>query len=135
MAGSFTNPAGAAAAPLPVALKVEFTLTTPDGLRKIFFGLEKDTDGAQINWTIRFVLSERTDPAKPFGDPLVSLNVFVATHLNANAEAAAQNGLTPAQTAHACGPAANAAIAVYAGTMPAAVGNRIIQNTLTEQAT
>jgi len=135
MADSPTNAAGAAAAPLPVALKVDFTLTTPDGLRKIFFGLEKDTDGVRVNWIINFVLSERSGPTKPFGDPIVSLNVFVATALHAQAALAAQNGLTPAQTAHACGPAANAAMAVHNGTMPPAVGNKIIQGTLSEQAT
>jgi hypothetical protein len=56
--------------------------------------------------------------------------VFVASSLHAHAEVAAKNGLTPAQTAHATGPAADAAKAVQAGTMPAPVGNNIIQNSL-----
>jgi hypothetical protein len=109
---------------------VSFTLNTPDGLREISFGLEKDTDGTRVNWTITFVLYERTDKTKPFGDPLVSLNVFVVSTLHAKAEIAAHNGLMPAQTAHATGPAADAAKAVQAGTMPLPVGNNIIQNTL-----
>jgi len=116
-------------AALPITLKVGFTLTTPDGLRQISFGLEKDTDGVKVNWTITFVLYERPDATGPFGDPIVSLNVFVAAALHANAEAAA-HGLTPAQTAHATGPAADAAKAVQAGTMPLAVANNIIQATL-----
>jgi len=129
---SGTKPAAGSTPPaLPIALKVSFTLNTPDGLRQISFGLEKDTDGTKVNWTITFVLYERTDKTKAFGDPVVSLNVFVASALHANAQAAVDNkGLTPAQTAHATGPAANAAKAAQAGTMPAPVANNIIQNTL-----
>ena len=115
---------------LPIALKVSFTLNTPDGLREISFGLEKDTDGTSVAWTITFVLYERTDTTQAFGDPVVSLNVFVAPSMHANAETAAHNGLTPIQTAHATGPAADAAKAVQAGTMPLPVGNQIVQNSL-----
>jgi hypothetical protein len=117
-------------AALPIALKVSFTLNTPDGLRQISFGLEKDSDGMNVDWTITFVLYERTDPNKPFGSALVSLNVFVASSLHQNAEIAAHNGLTPAQTAHATGPAADAAKQAQAGTMPLPVANNIIQNSL-----
>jgi hypothetical protein len=115
---------------LPIALKVSFTLNTPDGLRQISFGLEKDTDGVSVNWTITFVLYERSSSSQSFGNPLVSLTVFVASALHPNAETAAHNGLTPTQTAHATGPAAEAAKAVQAGAMPLPVGNNIIQNTL-----
>jgi hypothetical protein len=115
---------------LPIALKVDFELNTPDGLRKISFGLEKDTDGTNVNWTITFVLFERANKNTPFADPLVSLKVFVASTLHHNAETAAHNGLTPVQTAHATGPAADAAKAVHEGTMPLPTGNKIIQNTL-----
>jgi hypothetical protein len=131
-AGAATG-AGAAPAPassLPIALKVGFTLNTPDGLRQISFGLEEDADGVKVNWTIAFTLFERTDNTKPFGDPIVSLNVFVATTLHANAAVAAHKGLTPAQTAHATGPAADAARAANAGTMPLPVAQNIIQSCL-----
>ncbi|HEY1206737.1 MAG TPA: hypothetical protein VGF05_18730 [Bryobacteraceae bacterium] len=130
--GSGANPpAGSTPPALPIALKVSFTLETPDGLRKVSFGLEKDTDGAKVDWTITFVLYERTSKTASFGDPVVSLNVFVAAALHAKAQAAVDNkGLTPAQTAHATGPAADAAKAAQAGTMPAPVANNIIQNTL-----
>lgn len=129
--GGAATAGGAAAAPsLPIALKVSFTLNTPDGLRQISFGLEKDTDGVKVNWTITFTLFERTDSTKPFGDAIVSLNVFVATTLHANAETAAHQGLTPPQTAHATGPAANAAKAANDGTMPLPVAHNIIQGTL-----
>jgi hypothetical protein len=129
--GSDSPPAtGTMPSALPIALKVSFTLNTPDGLRRIYFGLEEDTDGLKDNWTITFVLCERPDTTNPFGDPVVSLTVFVASTLHANAQGAALNGLTPAQTAHATGPAADAAKAVQAGAMPSPVGNKIIQDTL-----
>jgi hypothetical protein len=130
MSSPSNAPVGVSPAPLPIVLKVCFTLVTPDRLRQIEFGLEKDSDGTTVNWTITFVLYERTDCTKPFADPVVSLNVFVASTLYANAETAAQNGLTPAQTAHATGPSANAAKAMQAGTLPVPVANKIIQNTL-----
>jgi hypothetical protein len=134
--GSASPPAtGAITSALPIALKVCITLNPPDGLRRVSFGLEKDVDGVKVNWNITFVLCERTDTTKSFGDPVVSLNVLVAAALHANAETAAQNGgLTPTQTAHATGPAADAAKAAKAGKMPPAVANNIIQNTLKSPA-
>ena len=57
-----TPSTGIMPAALPIALKVNFTLNTLDGLRQISFGLEKDTDGVTVDWTITFVLFERTDP-------------------------------------------------------------------------
>jgi hypothetical protein len=115
---------------LLIALKAAFTLNTLDGLRQISFGLEKDTDGVTTDWTITFVLFERTDPSADFGSAVVSLNVFVASPLHGNAETAAQQGLTPAQAAHATGPGADAAKAVSTGELPLPMGNRIIQGTL-----
>ena len=115
---------------LPVALKVSFTLNTPDGLRRINFGLEKDTDETNVQWTITFTLYERANAGCEFGDPLVSLNVFVAQALHRNAETAATNGLTPEQTAIATGPAANAAKAAHEGTVPVPVANKLIQSSI-----
>jgi hypothetical protein len=117
-------------AALPIAIKVNFTLNTPDGLRQISFGLEKDTDGVKVNWIITFTLFERADATKPFGDAIVSLNVFVASTLHAKADAAAHHGLTAKQTAHATGPAAEAAKAAHEGTGSLPAANIAIQNTL-----
>ena len=125
-----TPSTGTMPAPLQIALKVSFTLNTTDGLRQISFGLEKDTDGVTTDWTITFVLYERTDPTVDFGNAVVSLTVFVASPLQANAETAAHSGLTPAQAAQAIGPAADAAKAASAGSLPLPVANDIIQNTL-----
>jgi hypothetical protein len=116
---------------LPIALKVSFTLNTPDKLREITFGLEKDSDGTNVNWTLTFILYERADTTKDFteADKVVSLTVFLATTVHAKAEQAAK-GLTPAQTAHVTGPAADAAKAVHDGTIPLPVGNKIIRASL-----
>jgi len=126
-----TTPVGAKPAELPIALKVNFTLITPDKLREINFGLEKDSDGVKVNWTLTFTLYERTDITKDFteSDKVVSLNVFLATTVHAKAEKAAK-GLTPAQAAHVTGPAADAAKAVHEGSMPMPVGNKIITASL-----
>jgi hypothetical protein len=125
-----TPSTGTMPAVIPIALKVSFTLNTLDGLRQISFGLEKDTDGITTDWTITFVLFERTDPGADFGSAVVSLSVFVTSSLQANAETAAHQGLTPAQAAYATGPAADAAKAVSTGDLPLPMGNKIIQGTL-----
>ena len=43
-----------------IKLKVNFQLNTPNGLRRVIFGLEKDaTSGTVVTWTINFQLFER----------------------------------------------------------------------------
>ena len=42
-----------------ITIKVHFELITNDKLRKVVFGLEKDTQGIQVTWTINFELFER----------------------------------------------------------------------------
>src|SRR5271168_3780895 len=46
-----TPSTGTMPAALPIALNVSFTLNTPDGLRQISFGLEKDTACITTDWT------------------------------------------------------------------------------------
>jgi hypothetical protein len=112
-----------------IALKVTFDLNTPDGKRKVHFGLEKDVVGTDIVWKIDFTLFERTDTTAPFGDAIVSLSVQVDPTLNARADQAAK-GLTPSQTAHATGPAAEAAKAANDGELPQEVADGAVQDTL-----
>ncbi|HET6974717.1 MAG TPA: hypothetical protein VFI24_00225 [Pyrinomonadaceae bacterium] len=113
-----------------IKLKVNFTLNTPNGLRRVIFGLEKDaTSGNVVVWTINFQLFERTKKTDPFGDAIVTLDVEVDKALNSKAEKAAQ-GLTPGQTAHALGPAAEDARAAQTGEIDEADANDTIQNTL-----
>ena len=93
-----------------VKIHVKFTINTPDGLRRVDFELEKDTqDDGSINWKITFQLFERAKKTDQFGDAIVDLLVEVDTKLNSKAQAVADNGLTPAQAAFAVGPAADTA--------------------------
>jgi hypothetical protein len=112
-----------------IAIKVAFELNTPDGTRRVKFGIEKDFTGVDIIWRINFQLWERTDRTKAFVDPIVSLNVQVNPNLNARAEQATK-GLSPSQTAHATGPAADAAKAAEAKELPMEVAHAQIQGTL-----
>jgi hypothetical protein len=113
-----------------IKLKVNFQLNTPNGLRRVIFGLEKDaTSGNVVQWTINFQLFERAKKSDPFGDPIVSLDVEVDKALNAKAEKAAQ-GLTAGQSAHALGPAAEDAKAAEAGEIDQEDAEQTVQNTL-----
>jgi hypothetical protein len=113
-----------------IKLKVNFQLNTPNGLRRVIFGLEKDaTSGKVVVWTINFQLFERAKKSDPFGDPIVSLDVEVDKALNAKAEKAAK-GLTAGQSAHALGPAAEDAKAAENGEIDQEDAEQTIQNTL-----
>ena len=113
-----------------IKLKVNFQLNTPNGLRRVIFGLEKDaTSGNVVQWSINFQLFERAKKSDPFGDPIVSLDVEVDKALNAKAEKAAK-GLTAGQSAHALGPAAEDAKAAEAGEIDAEDAQQTVQNTL-----
>jgi hypothetical protein len=90
-----------------VGIKVKFELNAKNGLRRVVFGLEKDTDGDDVQWKIEFELYERLKKSEPYDDPLVSLDCELDTKLNAKAEKAAHDGLTSTQAAHALGPAAD----------------------------
>jgi len=113
-----------------IKLKVNFQLNTPNGLRRVIFGREKDaTSGKIVVWTINFQLFERAKKSDPFGDPIVSLDVEVDKALNAKAEKAAK-GLTAGQSAHALGPAAEDAKAAEDGEIDQEDAQQTIQNTL-----
>ena len=113
-----------------IKLKVNFELNTPNGLRKVIFGLEKDATTANIvKWSIDFQLFERTKKTDPWGDAIVTLNVDVDKALFPKAEKASQ-GLTPGQSAHALGPAADDAKAAADGEIDEEEAQDTVQNTL-----
>ena len=113
-----------------IKMKVHFELNTPNGLRRVIFGLEKDaTSGTTVNWTINFRLFERTKKSDPYGDAIVTLEVEVDKALNAKAEKAAK-GLTAGQSAHALGPAADDAKAAEDGEIDQEDAEQTVQNTL-----
>jgi hypothetical protein len=112
-----------------IKIKVHFELNTPNGLRRVVFGLEKDTQGSIVTWKIDFQLFERKKKSDPFGDAIVTLNVEVQKALQAKAEKAAK-GLTAKQSAHALGPAAEDAKAAMVGEIEQEEAEETIQNTL-----
>ena len=112
-----------------IKIKVNFVLNTPNGLRRVIFGLEKDTQGDVVSWAINFQLFERAKKSDPFGDPIVSLDVDVDKALNTKAEKASK-GLTATQAAHALGPAADDARAAEEGEIDQKDAQRTSQKTL-----
>ena len=113
-----------------IKLKVHFELNTPNGLRRVIFGLEKDaTSGNVVQWTINFQLFERAKKSDPFGDAIVTLDVEVDKALNSKAEKASK-GLTAGQSAHALGPAADDAKAAEEGEIDEEEAQQTVQNTL-----
>ena len=113
-----------------IKLKVHFELNTPNGLRRVIFGLSKDaTSGTTVVWTIDFQLFERAKKSDPYSDAIVTLNVEVDKALNSKAEKAAK-GLTAGQSAHALGPAADDAKAAEDGEIDEEEAQGTIQNTL-----
>jgi hypothetical protein len=112
-----------------IKLKVHFELNTPNGLRRVIFGLEKDTQGKVVIWKIDFQLFERGKKSDPFGDAIVTLNVEVDKALNEKAAKAAK-GLTAKQSAHALGPAADDAKAAEEGEIEPEEAKATVQNTI-----
>lgn len=113
-----------------VSIKVKFELNAKNGLRRIVFGLEKNTEGDEITWKIDFDLFEREKKSEAYGDPLVSLEVEVDSKLNGKAEVAAKKGLTPGQAAHAMGPAAEDAKGTTTGEVDEEDAAETVQTTL-----
>ncbi|MDT4954499.1 MAG: hypothetical protein QOJ02_2637 [Acidobacteriota bacterium] len=113
-----------------IAIKVHFELNTPDKKRRVIFGLEKDTQGDKVIWKINFQLLEREDTSKPFSDPIVSIDIEVDKLLHPNAEKAAKDGLTPDQSAHAIGPAADDQKAAKEGQLDQKDADQTTQDTL-----
>jgi hypothetical protein len=97
-----------------VALAVNFELNTTNGLRRVIFGLAKNTTGTDIQWQIHFTLFERSKRTDLFGDPIVKLDVDVHTSLSSNAEALAHSKPTPEQAAEIVGPVSEDAKALKA---------------------
>ena len=113
-----------------VGIKVKFELNSKNGLRRVIFGLEKNTQGDEILWKINFALFEREKKSDAYGDALVDMAVEVDTQLNKRAEDTAQKGLTPGQAAHALGPAAEDAKASAAGEIDQDEASDTVQATL-----
>jgi hypothetical protein len=123
------KPASAGNTATIVKLKVHFELNTPDGLRRVIFGLEKDTQGNKVTWTINFQLFERKKRTDPLGDAIVTLDLEVDKELHPQAEKTS-TGMNAKQTAHALGPAADDAKAAKNNEIDQDEANETVQNTL-----
>lgn len=122
-------PAGAAIREV-VAVKVKFELNSKNRLRRVIFGLEKDTDGDKVTWKINFQLFERDKASDPYDDPMVDVEFEIDTELHNKAQAAADKGLTSGQSAHALGPAGDDMKAAKAGEISQDDANDTAQATL-----
>ena len=119
-----------------IAIKVNFELNTSNGLRRVVFGLEKDTKQKEkiVVWLIHFQLFERATKTDQIGDPVVKLDVEVDKELFDKAEATSKKkALSAGQTAHVLGPASNDAKAAKAGDLDQADADETIQNTLNKK--
>lgn len=112
-------------------IHVEFTILTPDQLRKIIFGLDKDksADGQSDVWKITFSLALRAKKTDAFV-PLVSAVVNADTKDTPLAEATAQNGANKAQADHLILNVATAAERWNAGKIKQATFDRTLKATL-----
>ncbi len=114
-----------------IGIHVQVTVNARNGLRRVVFGLKKDTEGDQVTWTILFQLFEREKKTDEYKDALVDLNVEVDAKLYPQAEAVAKKqALTAGQAAHVIGPAADDAKAAQAGEIPQQEADGTIQATL-----
>jgi hypothetical protein len=89
-----------------VSISVDLGVTTPDQLRHIAFGLEKDTgDDDTVTWTIHFAFQTRQSTTDDFVDE-VNLDVKIKEKNFSQAEATAHDGLSDPQVNHINGPVA-----------------------------
>lgn len=127
-----TNKPSKANKPSVIGIKVRFELITKDKARRVVFGLEKDIEGNVVMWKIDFQLFERDKKGDPWGEAIVILHVEVDKALNAKAEKASK-GLTPGQSAHALGPAADDAKAAKDGEIDEDEAKETVGNTLKQK--
>jgi hypothetical protein len=115
-----------------VSISVDLGVTTPDNLRHIDFGLEKDTgDDDTITWTIHFKFQERESTSDDFVD-VVTLDVKVKEKNQVAAEATATDGLTDPQVDHLNGPVTIASQKHNEGKVTDTQLSRLVEGTLSK---
>jgi len=113
-----------------VSISVDLGVTTPDDLRHIEFGLEKDTgDDDSVSWTIHFQFQERQSTTDDFID-VVTLDVKVKEQNHDAAEATAKEGLTDPQVDHLNGPVTVASQSLSQGNATQDQVSRLVEATL-----
>jgi len=96
-----------------IGIKVDFEVSSKNGLRQVLLGLDKTVEANLDTWSIRFALNER-DKKSDGWTTRVKLNVEVKSIHNNAAEIAAKTGLTMEQTTFLLTDAAKAAKAAQA---------------------
>ena len=91
------------------SISVDLEVMTTDRLKKVIFGLDKSTEGDEVQWVIEFQFLQREKKTEEFGDPIVKLKVDVRKAHNPAAEETAVKGLNAPQSEHLLGPAMVAA--------------------------
>jgi len=112
------------------SISVDLEVMTPDRLKKVIFGLDKEVDAESVHWTINFQLLEREKKSDEFGDPLVKLTVDVKKSNNELAEETATKGLNSGQSEHLLGPGVSAAQKLKAGKTTEEKAAAVIERTL-----
>ena len=114
-----------------ISAKFSVELNTPSDLRRVLFSLEKNVEGQVVIWKLHFELLERKAADKPYGSPIVKVDLELKKELESQADKIAKaKKLTPEQAAHALGPAANDQKAAKAGEIPQAEANDTVQDTV-----
>ena len=113
-----------------VSISVDLGVTTPDQLRHIAFGLEKDTgDDGTVTWTIHFAFQTRQSTSDDFVDE-VTLDVTVKVKDFNQAEATASQGLSDPQVSHLNGPVTAVSQLHAQGTASDAQLSRVVEGTI-----
>jgi len=113
-----------------VSISVDLGVTTPDNLRHIAFGLEKDTgDDGTETWAIHFKFQERSSTTDDFVD-VVTLDVTVKEKNFPAAQATATDGLSSPQVDHLNGPVTVAAQKLNQGQVDQNRVSQLVEGTL-----
>jgi len=114
-------------------IHVSFTILTPDQLKEIAFGLNKDKadDGVTDTWTINFSLKVRAKKDDPLVELVKAEVEAVLKEEKALAEVTADKGLNKPQTEHLTLNVTTDAERFKAGQIKEATFKRTVKRTLT----
>ena len=112
-----------------VKIHVQFTILTPDQLKQIVFGLNKDTAGGTVSWKITFALSTRETKTDAF-TTVIDTAVDAELKDAALAEETASKGVNKPQSDHLTHNVATAGERLKSGKIKQATFDRTLKATL-----
>lgn len=112
-----------------VKLHVQFQVNSPDRLRTVLVRLDKRTEEDAVAWNMNYSLREREKKTQEYR-PIAQVEVDVGRSLHAQAERAANKGLTVAQAQYAIGPAAHKVKDYVAGELPLKEAQKSVEDIL-----